>query len=48
MDASLNELRGHCKAAVYYATVGGAWLADLGKQFSLLPDTGEAAFGCPA
>lgn len=44
-DVRLNELimHCHCKAAMLCATLGGAWLADLGKLFSLLLDTGEVA-----
>ena len=46
VDTRLNNLtvRCHCKAAMFCATLGGAWLADLAKLFSLLPDTGEAAY----
>ena len=29
---------------MFCTTLGGAWLADLGKLFSLLPDTGEAVY----
>ena len=46
VDVRLKELivHCHCKANVFCTTLGGAWLADLGKLFSLLPDTGEAAY----
>lgn len=46
VDVRLDELIVHChwKADVFCTTLGGAWLADLGKLFSLLPDTGEAAY----
>lgn len=33
----------HHKAAVFCTTLGAAWLADLEKLFSLVPDTDEAA-----
>lgn len=45
VDFRLNELvlHWHHKAAVFCTTLGAAWLADLGKFFSLVRDTDEAA-----
>lgn len=45
VDFRLDELIVHWphKAAVFCTTLGAAWLADLEKFFSLVPDTDEAA-----